>query len=367
MNDSEWFAVFALGPVACGGLLLAFVKYFKAAPTQWAWLRLVAGNALVLLFVSSLVFLGGEIYYRYIYDASDAFNYTKTSERWQARYYQSNALGLRGDLKYGLRIPLGKRRIIFLGDSFTAGHGIKDVEDRFANRIRKANPQWEVPTLAGLGLDTGDEIAVLERIIGLGFQLDQVVLVYCLNDISDIVPEWNDIVARIYDDRPKQNWLVRNSYFANTIYYRLKARLDPNIANYYDFLSSAYRGPLWEQQKNRLRTLRNLVKSHGGNLLVVTFPFLHAPLDDTYPYRFVHRQLEEFWRELNVPHLDLLPVYQGLPPRELVVNQFDPHPNELAHGLAADPIQKFLDENLTAGSEPSSTNRRAFPTQLRAP
>ena len=34
-------------------------------------------------------------------------------------------------------------------------------------------------------------------------------------------------------------------------------------------------------------------------MLVVTFPFLHAPLDDTYEYRFVHRQLGEFWRELG--------------------------------------------------------------------
>jgi len=141
MNDSEWFVVFARWPVACAGLLLAFAKYFKAASTPWGWLQLLAGNALVLLFVSSLPFLAGEIHNRFIYDTSDAFNYTKTSERWQARYYHRNALGFRDDLTYELRIPLGKRRIFFLGDSFTAGHGIKDVDDRFANRIRQANPQ----------------------------------------------------------------------------------------------------------------------------------------------------------------------------------------------------------------------------------
>ena len=211
MNESAWFVVIALWPVGCGGLLLAFVKYFKAASTRWAWLQLAVGNALVLLFVSSLAFLGGEIYYRFIYDASDAFNYTKTSERWKARYYHRNALGFRDDANYDLRIPLGKRRIFFLGDSFTAGHGIEEVENRFANRIRRTNPQWEVGTLAALGLDTGDELAVLKQILRVGGQLDQVVLVYCLNDISDIVPEWNDIVTRIYGDRLTHNWLVRKS------------------------------------------------------------------------------------------------------------------------------------------------------------
>jgi hypothetical protein len=213
-----------------------------------------------------------------------------------------------------------------------------------------------VQVLASEGMDTREDYTTFKNIAGLGNEFDQVVLVYCLNDISDIVPEWNSIVARIYDDGQKHNWLVRNSYFASTLYYRWKARRDPDIANYYNFLLTAYRGPLWEQQKVRLRTIRNRVEANGGHLLVVTFPFLHAPLDGTYAYRFVHQQLGEFWRELNVPHLDLVPVYQGLPPRQLVVNRFDAHPNEFAHRLAAEALQKFLNENIAGQSHHAATN-----------
>jgi hypothetical protein len=65
----------------------------------------------------------------------------------------------------------------------------------------------------------------------------------------------------------------------------------------------------------------------------------------------VHEQLGRFWRELQVPHLDLLPVYQGLKPQQLVANRFDPHPNEFAHKLAAEAIQKFLEQNMTPRKE----------------
>src|ERR1043166_10236465 len=98
--------------------------------------RLAAGNALVFCFLCSLGFLGGEIYYRFIYDTTDSFNYTKVSRRWQARHYQKNAQTVRDNVNYQLRIPPVKRRITFIGDSFTAGHGVKNVEDRFANRNR---------------------------------------------------------------------------------------------------------------------------------------------------------------------------------------------------------------------------------------
>jgi hypothetical protein len=352
MNDLVWFAVFALWPVGCGGLLFVFAKYWKPGLASRRWVQLGIGNALVLLWLVSVAFLGGETYYRFFYDTTDAFGYTKTSLRWVARHVQLNAQWVRDNINYEADIPPGKRRISFLGDSFTAGHGVENVDDRFVNRIRRARPDWEVHAAAESGADTGAEQQMLKALAGFGYECDQVVLVYCLNDLSDIVPEWNDIYARIFADRTKQNWLVRNSYFANILYYRLKARRDPAIANYYHFLLPAYRGPLWEEQKRRLKAIRDDVESHGGHLRVVTFPFLHAPLDDTYEYRFVHEQLETFWRELKVPCLDLLPVYQGQPPRKLVVNRFDAHPNEFAHQLAAEAIRKFLEQNISARPGP---------------
>jgi hypothetical protein len=80
-----------------------------------------------------------------------------------------------------------------------------------------------------------------------------------------------------------------------------------------------YRGALWEEQKKRLKAFRD-------------------------EYQSVHDQLDQFWREQHVPHLDLLPVYKDLPPSRLTVNCYDAHPNELANKLAADALDKFLSD-----------------------
>jgi hypothetical protein len=105
----------------------------------------------------------------------------------------------------------------------------------------------------------------------------------------------------------------------------------------------AYSGPLWEQQKERLRAFRDLVQTRGGHLAVVTFPFLHA-LGPNYEYRFIHDKLDRLWQELGVPQLDLLSVYEGLPSSQLTVNRFDAHPNECANKLAGEAIDKWLQE-----------------------
>jgi len=113
------------------------------------------------------------------------------------------------------------------------------------------------------------------------------------------------------------------------------------LGNYCSFVREAYSGALWEQQRERLRAFRDLVQAHGGRLTVVTFPLLNT-LGPNYEYRFIHDKLDQVWRELGVPHLDLLPIFEGLPPSQVTVNRYDAHPNERANQLAAEAIDKWL-------------------------
>src|ERR1043166_8658145 len=200
-----------LGPPLTGRPVLPF---FPPRPTA-------AGHLLVLLFLGSVVLAAGEAYYRYDHDTTDSLSYSKTSQRWFSRHWKSNAAGFRDNVEYADRIQPGKRRITLLGDSFTAAHGIKDVEDRFANRIRKAHPEWEVHLLAQSGWDTGDELEALRTAVQRGDPVDQVVgdgggeggcwrpaaergdrvdwvvVLYMLNDVADILPAWATTHQRI--------------------------------------------------------------------------------------------------------------------------------------------------------------------------
>lgn len=318
-----------------------------ATTVELGWPRLVAVNFLVFLLLSSVVLLGLESYYRFVYDSTDSFGLTRTTAEWWMRHSHANKMVVRDDVEYALARTPGRPRVTFLGDSFTAGHGIADVGDRFANLVRKDRPAWEIHVLARSGLDTGAEVRFLQDTVRRGYELDRVVLVYCLNDISDIVPEWNAIIDRIKDKRDPPGFLVQHSYLANVAYYRLKAMRDPDVSNYYGFVRSAYAGTVWEKQRERLAGLKAFVDANGGRLLVVTFPFLHAVGPD-YGFRGAHEKLGALWMELGVPHLDLLTVYGDLPSRSLTVGAFDAHPNEHASRLAANAIEKFLDGELPA-------------------
>jgi hypothetical protein len=347
MDEDVVLTLYVLLPCASAGLLWHLSGFIRARGRRPGWPQLFLGNALLFLSLLGLLLLGGECYYRFLYDTPDSLAYTKTSERWFNRYWQKNTAGFRDDVEYALAIPAGKRRVTFVGDSFTVGQGVKQVKTRFVNRLRQQHAEWEVHMFANLGLDTDTELQLLETNLSRGYQLDQVVLVYCLNDVSDLMPEWMDAVARVFADRNNNGWLVQNSYFLNTVYHRLKVLRNPYTKNYYHFVAEGYHGPIWERQKLQLVAFRDLVKAHGGRVLVVTFPFLDA-VSPQYKFQFIHDQLNAFWSEAKVPHLDLLPVYRDLAPNRITVSRHDAHPNEYAHALAADAMDRFLKEQIAA-------------------
>jgi lysophospholipase L1-like esterase len=350
MPDWLSFIIILAWPVASGGLFCIFFKRFKTVGATPAPLRVLVGNALALIFFASAAFFLAECYHRFLQDTTDSFGYTKSSQRWFKRHFKTNNAAARDNIDYEKRIALSRRRITFIGDSFTAGHGVKDVEDRFGNLIRRAFPEVEVHVLAQTAMETGGELAAIRDLAGIGYQFDQVVLVYCLNDISDLLPEWAATLARVRLECSHPGWLVKNSYFANTLYYHYMAKRDPAVTNYFSCVRTAHEGAAWREQRERLIQLRRAVEAAGGHLSVVTFPFLHA-LGPNYEFHAAHEVLGQFWREQGVPHLDLLPAFQGIPAKELVVNSRDAHPNEYAHQLAAEAIARFLKQIAADGTK----------------
>lgn len=311
----------------------------RTAPPAWTCVAL--GNVLLLGGLVSLLLLAGETYFRFFYDTTDSLGYTLMSERWVRRHWHTNRADSRDNREYTPARSPATPRVSFLGDSFTAGHGIRDVDARFVNLIRQRRPDWEIHALAAVGLDNGSEIRYLTRALAKGYQLDTVVLVYCLNDIGDLLENQQTTSHRIAAAVEQSTWIVRHRYFLNLLYHRFHASQHEFFRDYGAVVRDAYTGVVWERQRERFRELKRLVEAHGGKLKVVTFPFLHA-LGPDYPYAPAHQQLAAAWQELDIPHLDLLPLFQDRAPREVTVNPHDAHPNGLAHQLAAEAISAWL-------------------------
>jgi lysophospholipase L1-like esterase len=325
------------------------LRWHRAAGTPPLTIRTMLAVLSTATCIAGVVF-GLELYDRFVRDDTDAFAVTKTSQNWFDRHYRLNSWHLRDDVDYAPLKDPDRRRITFVGDSFTAGHGVKNVADRFANRIRADEPGWDVQVLAIDGLDTGAELDYLRDAFARGYQTDDVVLVYCPNDIGDLLPRWRTIVDRLYADFEQAGFLVHHSYALNRLYFQLIASRSPELSGWYPDLAAGYAGAQWSEQARRLQMLAKLVRMRKARLWAVTFPFPQT-LGPSDPFAPAYARLDELWRKLRVPHLDLRTALAGVDPAELVVNPDDAHPNERAHALAAAAIVEFL-------RQPPNTARR---------
>jgi lysophospholipase L1-like esterase len=81
----------------------------------------------------------------------------------------------------------GKKRLLFLGDSFLAGSGVKKLDQRFPVLLGRSNPQWEIAILASGGWSIDQELWAFRQ-KGKSWKPDLVFLAFCANnDISSIL------------------------------------------------------------------------------------------------------------------------------------------------------------------------------------
>lgn len=109
--------------------------------------------------------------------------------------FRTNSLGFRGPEIPFERTKSDVRRILVVGDSFVAGHGVSEDDlftakwQRQLNADRGAGSQTEVINLGRTGTSTWGELRLFES-IGRRFTPDVVVLcVYLGNDLAEIVEE----------------------------------------------------------------------------------------------------------------------------------------------------------------------------------
>ena len=139
MADNVVLAAFAL-PVLLAGIIYLYSAYYRARSNRaQRWLWLGGGNALLLLFLLSLVLLSGECYYRFVYDTTDAFGMSRTSRAWFQRHWHVNNVGVRDSVDVArMNRPTTRHRITFVGDSFTnRPRHPRRGSRRFVNLIRR--------------------------------------------------------------------------------------------------------------------------------------------------------------------------------------------------------------------------------------
>ena len=314
--------------ILIGGLLVG-----GALQRRSLRLRRLCANLLISYVVILLPVTSAEIYFRYVYAASET-SLTLTGANWIRRYWHTNSLGFR-DREWSSADWAGKETIVVLGDSFAAGWGINHEADRFSNVLATyLGEGYAVINLGMYGTSTPQQLDVLRE-----YPLknpEVVILQYLLNDIDYAALSLG--LLPVPDSTP--GW-AQESYLVNFIFQRLRERTSQN---YWAWAYRAYDNPaIWNVHRGELDAFIDYVEMIGARLIVVIFPNM---LDPVGSIAYVDRVAQVFETRGHEEILKLFDVVASWEPQDIFVSGLDGHPSVKLHQYVGQALyERFLESS----------------------
>jgi GDSL-like Lipase/Acylhydrolase family len=270
---------------------------------------------------------------------SHSNNTSLASRVWFERYWQVNSMGFR-DPEWDFKNTQKKKSLLLIGDSFVAGHGIKDTQNRFGDLIQQhLGNKWSVYNLGLNGADTQTEDSVLTLIPPASEEL--VLICWYVNDIEDRALT-SGIQANYLGKHVSPISLTQGSYLFNFI-TSLYPDPEEGIQGLH-FLHQAFATPEVRQlHLNDLSQLSQNAKNRGAKVAVILFPMIL----NISGSEFALNPIKNHLASSGIQFLDLSEAFSKYEANALIVNSSDSHPNQLGNEIAADAILQFLKrENL---------------------
>lgn len=328
------------------GIMLVFLGIWcigLGLALQGRWPRLRYWSARCLTLYSSLLILliMGELYFRYRF-AESGWGFTLAYQNWERRYWETNSLGFR-DREWTPPDWADKTTVMVLGDSFSAGWGIQNPEDRYANVLAaQLGDEYAVVVVARPGGTPARELTWAKD---HPLQSPDVIIYqYYLNDIDDAALSINDFWQPQFP-RPPQ-WIDRESYLANFIYWRfIPLYSTVNAADgqsYWEWNYATFENlAIFDIHRQELNAIMDYAEEVQARLIVVIFPNMQDPVRSI---RYVDAVATVFEAR---GHHDILKLYDeaaAWQPEVSTVSRQDAHPSAAFHHRVA----QLLDEQFFA-------------------
>lgn len=299
-------------------------------------------NAILLLYAFVIFFLIFEITFMYM-PFSQGTGYAYCSKLWFNKYWERNEIGYR-DKPYNAATDTLKDKIVMLGDSYVAGHGTNNVEDRMSNLLeKKLGNNYRVFNLGKNGSTTTDEF---DRLKKFKYKYDKLILVHVPNDLEYL--DKNEDAAST-DATPVNNgvraFFVRESFFVNFLSYTIIGDIASVFFGIFDGSNVNKKDekpnyPFSDAVKlkkhiSNLLMVDSVLKAHDIKLLIVSFPY--PGQNDTTANRYYNG----FINQLKINHfnyMDAKPICNKLPLHKQVVSPLDGHPSLQVQKLVVDSI-----------------------------
>jgi hypothetical protein len=304
--------------------------------------RLAAFYAIVV-FGSIAVALGaGELFVRTL-AISSGDGGGRAAERWHEEYWKPvNAHGYR-DVEWA---PAGsKPALVFLGDSFTEGHGVA-FADTYHQRVRTALADRYVGYALGKsGASTGHELRNYRKFrAATGVRPAVVVYQYFGNDMQERLPR-----APQWQPWPGLETLSRHSELAELAWTYMAGVRYGNL--YADHFFAAYDGPEYAPHRRTVERVFKETHADGARTVFVVFPYLD---DDSMLERsqaaYVGKMREVFGAACapGDAFLDVTPLAREFPPAQRKASVLDGHPSPALHARIAGLLEALIDARADA-------------------
>ncbi|MHC4706724.1 MAG: SGNH/GDSL hydrolase family protein [Planctomycetota bacterium] len=286
---------------------------------------------------------------------------TDQAYHWSHEGYLINSAGFR-DREYDEAKTEGTYRIIVLGDSTTAGNGVRDLDKTYTKLLEKrlnadAHPgrRFQVLNMGVGGYHTMQEVETL-RAKGMQYEPDLVLLTFCMNDFDlhadgGVHRKLSRMKQYSFQDTDTTlyNSVLRRSRLAFILHHRLKS---PRSEYEQWYANDVLDGE--SPVAAGLKLLSELQQKHGFPALVLILPEFSAPFDQ-YQSRPIHKKV--FAAAEGLPGITVVDLLEGFAKLDTNAKKFaredSLHMNEVGHEAMAEvllPIVRSFTENETLES-----------------
>jgi len=227
--------------------------------------------------------------------------------------------------------------MLFVGDSFTAGHGLKTVDERFSDIVGAAlSNKYSVHNLGVSGADTRDEALRLQK---FPLKPQVIVLQYFPNDIEKVGRAMGLSLsgAGPYADiNGSASGLVKRFYLPNFIYWQLP---HATFGTFEKFVHTAYTDTT--VLNAHLRDMSKMIAykdSTGAKMYAVFIPFLFQ----TEKSAVYTKPVENYLKEHGVTVITLTKEIASIPKKELIVGKNDGHASAKLNSIIAEKLLKAM-------------------------
>lgn len=313
--------------VGCGYL---FVRWFRRIDlARFKLLKMACYNLFMILLLLEGIFT-------LVPYNNNAFSLSRLN--WIGYYWTpTNELGYR-DIELETEGVKDKKIIICLGDSYTAGLGINNAEDRYSNLLSKKLPDdYKVFNLGVPAANTQDEF---ENLKNFPVKPDIIVLQHCQNDLDDLLADKRLQYQSESSIQLALQKFIYFSYFINYVHSVISPPVsDSTYERYGEYLENIYGD---ETIMNKLYVVFDEIVSYcdGNNikLVVVLYPLLGMN-DKYYDYSYIYTNpIENYFNNKNIAVLNITPLLKKIPVSQRVVSASDYHPNELVNEIIAENL-----------------------------